>query len=477
VRHRIPHECHNGRMATATRTTDIRDSILDAVGCTPLIRLSRLGAGLAPTLVAKAEMLNPGGSIKDRVAVNLIEAAERDGLLKPGGTIVEPTSGNTGTGLAIAARLKGYRVIAVMPDKMSREKIDLLRAYGAEVVVAPTEVPPDSPESYYKVAERLAEEIPGAFRPNQYANPANPAAHYATTGPEIWEQTGGAITHLVAGVGTGGTITGTGRYLKERNPDIEIIGADPAGSIYTAASPDEVRGYLIEGVGEDFWPETFDPSVVDRYVTVTDRDAFLTARRLAQTEGILAGGSAGMATWAALQIAQEIRDPDALIAVILPDGGRSYLSKVYDDAWMTEHGFLERGGARTVGDVLRRRTADGEVPALVTVTAHQPVRDAVALLHEHRVSQLPVVSAHDEHAIVGSIAERGLLAHAVSDARLLDAHVVDVMEPPLPAVGAGDPIDDAVELLVGERQALLVLDDGRPVGVVSRSDVLEALAR
>ncbi|MBX5442369.1 MAG: cystathionine beta-synthase [Solirubrobacteraceae bacterium] len=464
-------------MATATRTTDIRDSILDAVGGTPLIRLSRLGAGLAPTLVAKAEMLNPGGSIKDRVAVRLIEAAERDGLLRPGGTIVEPTSGNTGTGLAIAARLKGYRVIAVMPDKMSREKIDLLRAYGAEVVVAPTEVPPDSPESYYKVAERLAEEIPGAFRPNQYANPANPAAHYATTGPEIWEQTGGRITHLVAGVGTGGTITGTGRYLKERNPDIQVIGADPAGSIYTAASPDEVRGYLTEGVGEDFWPETFDPSVVDRYVTVSDRDAFLTARRLAQTEGILAGGSAGMAVWAALQVAGEIEDPEALVAVILPDGGRSYLSKIYDDAWMTEHGFLERGGARTVGDVLRRRTEGGDVPALVTVHAHQRVRDAVALLHEHRVSQLPVVSAHDDRAIVGSVAERGLLAHAVKDARLLDAQVVEVMEPPLPAVAAGDPVDDAVELLVGERQALLVVDEGRPVGVVSRSDLLEALAR
>ncbi len=463
-------------MATALRS-DIRESILDAIGDTPLVRLGRIGAGLVPQLVAKVEQLNPGGSIKDRAAVSLIEAAERDGHLQPGGTIVEPTSGNTGTGLAIAARLKGYRVIAVMPDKMSQEKIDLLRAYGAEVVVTPTEVSPESPESYYRVAERLAAEIPGAFQPNQYANPANPAAHYASTGPELWEQTGGAITHLVAGVGTGGTITGTGRYLKERNPAIEIVGADPAGSIYSARSPEEVRGYLVEGVGEDFWPETFDPSVVDRYVTVSDRDAFLTTRRLAMTEGILAGGSSGMALWAALEVAKGIDDPQALVAVILPDGGRSYLSRVFSDAWMTEHGFLERAGDRTVGDVLRRRSEGSEVPPLVTVHAHQRVRDAVALLHEHRVSQLPVVSAHDDQAVVGSIAERGLLAHAVSDARLLDAQVVDVMEAPLPAVSATDPVGDAVELLVGERQALLVLDGGRPAGIVSRADLLEALAR
>jgi cystathionine beta-synthase len=465
-------------MSSTATGSDIRDSILDTIGDTPLVRLSRLGAGLTPQLVAKAEMLNPGGSIKDRVAVNMIEAAERDGLLKPGGTIVEPTSGNTGTGLAIAARLKGYRVIAVMPDKMSREKIDLLRAYGAEVVIAPTEVPPDSPESYYKVAERLTQEIPGAFRPNQYANPANPAAHYATTGPELWEQSGGAITHLVVGVGTGGTITGTARYLRERNPDIVVVGADPAGSIYSAASEADVRGYLIEGVGEDFWPPAYDPSVVDRYVTVSDRDAFLTTRRLAMTEGILAGGSAGMAVHAALEVARGIDDPAAMVAVILPDGGRSYLSKVFNDAWMTEHGFLERVGDRTVGEVLRRRTTvGGGVPPLITVGAHQRVRDAVALLHEHRVSQLPVVSAHDAQVVVGSIAERGLLAHAVSDPSLLDAQVVDVMEPPLPGISADAPVGDAVELLVGERQALLVVDDGLPAGIVSRADLLEALAR
>src|SRR5881227_1621283 len=307
---------------TDTTTTDIKDTILEAIGGTPLVRLSRLAAGLRPQLVAKAEMLNPGGSIKDRVALALIEAAEREGKLGPGGTIVEPTSGNTGTGLAIAARLKGYRVIAVMPDKMSKEKIDLLRAYGAEVVVAPTAVAPDSPESYYSVAKRLAAEIPGAFQPNQYFNQANPKAHYESTGPELWEQTGGRLTHLVAGVGTGGTVTGTSRYLRERRPDLVVVGADPEGSIYSGGA-NNVHPYLVEGVGEDFWPETFDRSVVDRWVTVSDRDAFLTTRRLAHLEGILAGGSGGLALHAALQIAADVEDPDALIVVILPDGGRS----------------------------------------------------------------------------------------------------------------------------------------------------------
>ena len=461
-------------MQTAQRQGLIHDSILDAIGDTPLVRLSRIGAGLTPQLVAKVEYVNPGGSIKDRVAVALVEAAERDGHLRPGGTIVEPTSGNTGTGLAIAARLKGYRVIAVMPDKMSKEKIDLLRAYGAEVVVAPTAVAPDSPESYYSVAKRLAAEIPGAFQPNQYFNQANPQAHYESTGPELWEQTGGRLTHLVAGVGTGGTITGTGRYLKERDPDIQIVGADPAGSIYS--SP-EVRPYLTEGVGEDFWPETFDPAIVDRYVTVSDRDAFLATRRLALTEGILAGGSGGMAVHAALQVAAGIDDPEALVAVILPDGGRSYLSKIFSDTWMTQHGFLERTGDGTVGDALAAKQQEGAVPPLVTVTSGQKVRDAIALLHEHGVSQLPVVSAHDPQSVVGSIGERGLLKQAVGSPDLLEAEVVHVMEAPFPAVAAGDPVREAVELLAGDRQALLVLDEGRPAGILTRADLLETLAR
>jgi cystathionine beta-synthase len=452
----------------------INDSILDTIGNTPLVRLSRIGAGLRPQLVAKLESFNPGGSIKDRIAVALIDAAERDGKLRPGGTIVEPTSGNTGTGLAIAARLKGYRVIAVLPDKMSKEKIDLLRAYGAEVVVAPTDVPPDSPQSYYRVADRLTEEIPGAFQPNQYFNQANPQAHYESTGPELWEQTGGRITHLVAGVGTGGTVTGTARYLRERNPDLIVIGADPEGSIYSGG-PESVRPYLVEGVGEDFWPETFDPSLVSRWVTVSDRDAFLTTRRLAELEGILAGGSGGLAVHAALQAAKEIEDPEALMVVILPDGGRSYLSKIYSDGWMRQYGFLERGADLKVGDVLRRKSDAGEIPTLVAVETHHRVRDAIALLHEHRVSQLPVVSAHDADTVVGAIGERGLLKHAAEDPSLLEAEIVDVMEPPFPAVSTEDPVREAVSLLVGDQQALLVTDHGHAAGIVTRADLLEAL--
>ena len=457
---------------TSATATEIKDSILETIGETPLVRLTRI-ADVRPQLIAKVEMLNPGGSIKDRIALGLIEAAERAGQLKPGGTIVEPTSGNTGTGLAIAAVLKGYRVIAVMPDKMSKEKIDLLRAYGAEVVVAPTEVPPDSPESYYRVADRLTEEIPGAFQPNQYFNQANPDAHFHTTGPEIWRQTGGQITHFVAGVGTGGTITGAGRYLKEQNPGIEVIGADPVGSIYSGG---EVKPYLGEGVGEDFWPESFDPSVVDRYVTVSDRDSFLVTRRLAETEGILAGGSSGMAVHAALEVAKGIDDPGAMVLVVLPDGGRSYLSKVYNDAWLRQYGFLEREPELTVGGVLRRKHAEGEIPPLLTVETHAKVGDAVALMHEHRVSQVIVVSAHDPNTIAGAVTERGLLRHGVEDPSLLSAEIVHVLEPPFHAVPADDPVREAVDLLSGKTEALLVTEDGRPVGIVTRADLLESLA-
>ncbi len=454
---------------------ELKDSILDTIGATPVVRLSRIAAGVRPQVVAKLESFNPGGSIKDRIAVSLVEAAERDGKLRPGGTIVEPTSGNTGTGLAIVARLKGYRVIAVMPDKMSREKIDLLRAYGAEVVVAPTDVPPESPQSYYRVADRLTEEIPGAFQPNQYVNPANPQTHYEATGPELWEQLGDSITHLVVGVGTGGTITGTARYLRERKPDLVVVGADPEGSIYSGGA-ENVRPYLVEGVGEDFWPQTFDPSVVSRWVVVSDRDAFLTTRRLAQMEAILAGGSGGLAVHAALEVAAEVDDSNAVIVVVIPDGGRSYLSKIYSDGWMRQYGFLERGADLTVGDVLRRKQDAGEIPPLVTVEPHFPVRQAVALLHEHRVSQLPVVSAHDASTIVGAIGERGLLRHAAEDPALLDAQIVDVMEPPFAAVSSQDPVREAVELLVGDQQALLVTDEGRAAGLVTRTDLLEALA-
>jgi cystathionine beta-synthase len=459
---------------SSAKATEINESILDLIGETPLVRLSRISAGIRPPLFAKIEALNPGGSIKDRVAPALIEAAEDAGMLKPGGTIIEPTSGNTGVGLAIVASLKGYRVIAVMPDKMSKEKIDLLRAYGADVVVAPTEVPPDSPESYYRVADRLTEEIPGAFQPNQYFNPANPEAHYRTTGPEIWRQTEGRVTHFVAGVGTGGTITGAGRYLKEKKPGLAVIGVDPEGSIYSGG---EAKPYLVEGVGEDFWPESFDPSVVDRYVTVSDRDSFLTTRRLARAEGILAGGSSGMAVHAAFEIGREVDDPEAMIVVILPDGGRSYLSKIYNDAWMRQYGFLEREPALSVGDVLRRKHDEGEIPPMVTIETHAKIREAVALMHDHGVSQLPAVSENDPHTVVGSVTERGLLRQAVENPALLESEVVEVMEPPLHAVPAEDAVREAVELLSGESEALLVTSNGRPVGIVTRADLVESLAR
>lgn len=461
-------------MAITPATSFIKDSILDTIGNTPLVRLSRIGAGLTPQLVAKVEYFNPGGSIKDRVAVALIEAAERDGKLKPGGTIVEPTSGNTGTGLAIAARLKGYSVVAVMPDKMSQEKIDLLRAYGAEVVLAPTDVPPDSPQSYYRVADRLTEEIPGAFQPNQYVNPANPQAHYESTGPEIWEQTEGRITHLVLGVGTGGTVSGTVRYLREQKPDLAVIGADPEGSIYSAGEGN-VRPYLIEGVGEDFWPPNFDRSTVDRWIVVSDRDAFLTTRRLARKEGILVGGSAGMAVHAALEVSAQITDPEALVVVILPDGGRAYLSKIYSDGWMRQYGFVEPAGALTVGDVLTHKRIAGATPTLVTVGADDPVREAVALLHAHQVSQLPVVDAADHSKVIGSIGERGLLRHAAGDPGLLDEPISKVLEPPFPSVDIDVPARDAAEMLVGDKQALVVVRDGAPEGLVTRTDLLEAL--
>ncbi len=316
---------------------DIRDDVIDAIGGTPLVRLARLHP--PGNLVAKVEYLNPGGSVKDRIGLGMIERAERLGLLQPGGTIVEPTSGNTGVGLAMVAALRGYRLIAVMADKQSEEKRDLLRAYGAEVVVCPTDVAPEDPRSYYSVAARLVEEIPGAYRPDQYSNPANPEAHYLTTGPELWEQTDGSIGSFVAGIGTGGTITGTARYLKEQNPGVEVVGVDPEGSIYTATSEDEVRTYLIEGVGEDFWPETFDPSVVDRYITVGDAAAFSMTRRVAAAEGLLVGGSCGMALVGAVQVAAE--RPDDLVVVLLPDSGRNYLSRIFDDEWMRIKGFTD----------------------------------------------------------------------------------------------------------------------------------------
>jgi cystathionine beta-synthase len=453
----------------------VYESILDVVGDTPLVRLARLGRGLAPELLAKVEYLNPGGSVKDRIGLAMVERAERAGLLKPGGTIVEPTSGNTGAGLAIVAALKGYRCVFVMPDKMSQEKIALLRGYGAEVVIAPTAVPPDSPESYYSVANRLTAEIPGAFQPNQYENPANPEAHYRSTGPELWRQTDGAVDMLVAGIGTGGTISGTGRYLKERKPGMVVVGADPEGSIYTSQ---DVHPYLVEGVGEDFWPETFDPSVVDRYVTVSDRDAFLMTRRLAREEGLLVGGSCGMAMVAAVEVAKEY-GRDATIVVLLPDGGRGYLSKVYNDDWMRDHGFLPRRGTATVVDVLGGK-AHHDTPPLLTVASHQRIKEAIDLLHGYSVSQLPVVSGDDPSdlsSVVGSVQEGSLLERLFRKPEVLDAQVVDVMDAPFPTVEQHEQVEAAFELLSkGRSTAVLVTDHGRAVGVMTRSDILDHLA-
>jgi cystathionine beta-synthase len=449
----------------------VMDSFLDAVGWTPLVRLQRVTRGVRPTILAKLEMLNPGGSVKDRIGLRMIEAAERDGLLKAGGTIVEPTSGNTGHGLAIAAAIRGYKCIFVMPDKMSQEKVALLRAYGAEVVITPTAVPPESPESYYRVADRLTEEIPGAFQPNQYYNQENPAAHYETTGPEIWDQTEGRIDVLVVGVGTGGTVTGTARYLKERKPDVMVVGADPEGSLF---SGDEARPYLVEGIGEDFWPQTFDPKLVDRYVRVADRDSFLTARAITRQEGILVGGSSGTALFAALVVARELRD-ESTIVVIFPDTGRNYLSKLYSDSWMLQYGFLDRPELIRVEEVLLAK--HGDIPPVVAIGAHQKVRQAIDRLQEYGISQAPVVRdpSNDVSSVVGSVRERTVLDRLFRDPDSLQADVAEVMAPPFPMV----EFDDPIEVAFGELQqgpAVIVAKSGEMLGILTRADLLEFLA-
>ncbi len=450
----------------------VLDTFLDAMGDTPLVRLHAVTRGLKTTVLAKLEMLNPGGSVKDRIGIRMIEAAEREGKLRPGGTIVEPTSGNTGHGLAIAAAIRGYKCIFVMPDKMSQEKISLLRAYGAEVVICPTAVEPEHPESYYRVADRLAQEIPGAFQPNQYWNPENPKAHEETTGPEIWAQTDGTVDVFVAGIGTGGTISGVGRYLKRMNPDVQIVGADPEGSVYSGDTP---RPYLVEGIGEDFWPGTYDRDVVDRVIRVSDRHSFLMARAVTQREGILVGGSSGTAVFAALQVARELDDGSKTIVVLLPDTGRQYLSKFFADTWMRQYGFLEAPEVVTVDQVLASKGA--ELPPLITVLAHDKVRQAVDLLQEHGISQAPVVreESTDVAQFVGSIRDRELLDRVFRDPDALQADVAEVMAPPIPTVEWDAPVDDAfVEL---ERAtAVLVAKAGQVLGVLTRSDLLDFLA-
>jgi cystathionine beta-synthase len=449
----------------------VAESLVELIGDTPMVRLDRTARNLECTLVAKLEMFNPGGSSKDRIALAMILAAERDGQLKPGGTIVEPTSGNTGVGLAIVAARRGYRCIFVCPDKVASDKIALLRAYGAEVVVCPTTVAPEHPDSYYSVSDRLAREVPLAWKPDQYHNPANPIAQYETAGPEIWEQTKGRVTHFVAGIGTGGTITGIGRFLKEKNPSIEVVGADPEGSVYSGGSG---RPYLVEGIGEDFWPTTYDPAIVDRVVAVSDATSFATARRVTREEGLLIGGSGGTAIAAALVVGRDLPS-DAVVVVHLPDSGRGYLSKLYNDAWMADYGFLQ-GVGPTVGDLMSAR--DSALPPLVHIHPDETVRDAIAILREYGVSQVPVIK-HEPPIVVaevtGSVTERGLMDRVLADPSMFARGVGEVMEPPLPTIGAGEQVQMAVARLESA-PALLVLDRGHPVGVITRSDVLSSLA-
>ncbi len=453
-------------------------TVLDLVGGTPIVRLDRLSPPGHARILAKLEYLNPGGSVKDRIGLAMIEAAEREGKLRPGGTIVEPTSGNTGVGLAIAATRKGYRCIFVMPDKMSQEKIAMLRAYGAEVVITPTAVDHDSPESYYSVSSRLAEEIPGGFKPDQYSNPANPQAHYDVTAPEIWEQTGGELDAIVISVGTGGTISGVGRWFHERKPQVRIVGVDPEGSIYTARDPSELHPYLVEGIGKDTWPETIDLSVVDEWIRVSDRDSFLTARRLAREEGILAGGSAGSTLWAAIQVAQRL-PASATVLAIIPDSGRSYLSKFYDDNWMLEHGFLERQAPLPTVDEVLRAKHSGEIPQLVTIAAHAKVGEGIDTMQRYGISQLPVVRDGECESladVIGSLQDRALLERVFGNPDAVHEEVATAMQPPLAAVEASATLDAVFASLSGGTSAVVVAREGKPIGVLTRSDLLDFLA-
>ncbi|WP_033218098.1 cystathionine beta-synthase [Kitasatospora phosalacinea] len=456
------------------------NSIIELVGDTPLVRLNKVSEGISATVLAKVEYFNPGGSVKDRIAMRMIEAAEASGALKPGGTIVEPTSGNTGVGLAIVAQQKGYKCIFVCPDKVSTDKINTLRAYGAEVVVCPTAVAPEHPDSYYNVSDRLVRETPNAWKPDQYSNPENPASHYHSTGPELWEQTGGRITHFVAGVGTGGTISGTGNYLKEvSGGKVQVIGADPEGSVYSGGTG---RPYLVEGVGEDFWPTAYDRRVADRIVAVSDKDSFQMTRRLAKEEGLLVGGSCGMAVVAALEVAREL-GPDDVVVVLLPDGGRGYLSKIFNDDWMADYGFLPAATDEAhIGEVLARKDAiehEG-IPQFVHMHPNETVAEAVRVLRDFGVSQMPVVSPGAGHPdimageVVGSVVERELLEGLFSGRIQLSDTLDKVMSKPLPVVGSGESVTNLMAVLE-KADAVVVLVEGKPQGIVTRQDLLAFL--
>ena len=450
-----------------------QDNILSTIGRTPLVRLNRVTRGCPCPVLAKLESFNPGGSVKDRIGLAMVEAAVRAGRLKPGGTIVECTSGNTGVGLAMVAAIRGYHAVFCMPDKVSIEKVNLLKAYGAEVQLSPTAVAPESPESYYSVARRIARERPGAFLTDQYSNPANPEAHYQTTGPELGEQSGGQITHFVAGMGTGGTISGTGRFLKEKKASVQVVGADPVGSILKAyhetRKMTEPHTYKIEGVGEDFIPAATDFEVIDRVVACNDRDGLNMARRLAREEAVFVGGSSGMAAWVAIQVALAL-GPDDLVVVLLPDTGERYLSKVHNDAWMRDNHLLDPAVTR-VSDVVGAKT--GRVPALLRLQVGEPVRRALALVEQHEVTQLPVFSGDE---VVGTIYDSEILKGVLGDAATLDRPVESLMSESLPVVRSDQPVDDVTRLLAARNPAVLVREEGRVVGILTRFDMLQFIA-
>ena len=440
------------------------NNILEAIGKTPLIRLNRMAKDIKSEIYVKLEYLNPGGSVKDRIGLAMIEAAEKEGLLKPGGTIVEATAGNTGVGLALVAAIKGYRIIFVMPDKMSEDKISLLKAYGAEVVIVPTSVPPDSPESYNGVADRLAKEIPDAYRPNQFENPNNPLAHYLTTGPEIFEDSGGKVDVFVASMGTGGTISGVAKYLKEKKKDIIIVGADPEGSILSGDNP---KSYMVEGIGEDFIPKVFNRQIVDEMVRVSDKESFNTARRLAREEGLLVGGSSGTAVAAALKFAQRLKETKYIV-VLLPDTGRNYLTKIFSDSWMQKNGFWEEGDVRVIKviEILKQKK---NFPSIISVSTGEILSNALNLIHKYNISQLPVI---DDNKVVGSLNETSLMKLFHDGADFNKQQIFAVMGKPLPTLDKDVDIAEAYRVLLSGTTGIIVTEDEIPIAVITRVDLI-----